>query len=302
MKWIKKGLIFEPQAVFDWMVSHAMTPFAERIDGDIFRVYYSSRDEKGRAQMSYFDADICQPGKVLYVHDKPIVGLGPLGAFDDSGVTAPWMVNACNRKYLFYNGWSLWKTVPFAIFIGLAISEDGGKTFQKVSQSPILARDPVDPYLTAALCVLIENDTWKMWYTSGVRWVIEDDQPKHYYHIKYAESKDGINWERKGVVCIDFEDESEYAIAHPSVIHEKGLYKMWYCYRGENYRVGYAESEDGLTWERKDEEVGIDVSESGWDSEMLAYPSVFDHKGQRYMLYNGNGYGRTGIGLAVLEK
>jgi predicted GH43/DUF377 family glycosyl hydrolase len=77
---------------------------------------------------------------------------------------------------------------------------------------------------------------------------------------------------------------------------------MWYSYRGRSYRIGYAESDNGIEWVRKDEEVGIDVSESGWDSEMIEYPYIFDHEGQRYMLYNGNGYGRTGIGLAVLEE
>jgi hypothetical protein len=71
---------------------------------------------------------------------------------------------------------------------------------------------------------------------------------------------------------------------------------MWYSYRGKNYRIGYAESDDGLNWKRKDEDAGIDVSE------MIEYPFVFDHKGGRYMLYNGNGYGKTGIGLAVLGK
>jgi hypothetical protein len=50
-----------------------------------------------------------------------------------------------------------------------------------------------------------------------------------------------------------------------------------------------------------DAEVGIGVSADGWDSEMIEYPFVFDHAGSRYMLYNGNGYGKTGIGLAVLD-
>jgi hypothetical protein len=77
---------------------------------------------------------------------------------------------------------------------------------------------------------------------------------------------------------------------------------MWYSYRGESYRIGYAESHDGIQWTRRDEEAGIEVSDGGWDSEMICYPCVFDHEGQRYMLYNGNGYGKTGIGLAVLEQ
>ena len=133
-------------------------------------------------------------------------------------------------------------------------------------------------------------------------WELEDGHPKHRYHIKCAESNDGIRWEKSGVVCIDFESRDEYAISRPCVLKEDGIYKMWYSYRGKTYRIGYAESKDGLQWERKDAEVGINVSESGWDSEMIEYPFVFDHNGKRYMLYNGNGYGKTGIGLAVLNQ
>ena len=141
-----------------------------------------------------------------------------------------------------------------------------------------------------------------MWYVSGTKWEADNDQPKHYYHIKYAESVNGIHWQRNGIVCVDFGDHDEYAIARPCVIRDNGIYRMWYAYRGKGYRIGYAESKDGLRWERKDEEVGIDVSDSGWDSEMIEYPFVFDHDGERYMLYNANGYGKTGIGLAALAR
>ncbi len=82
------------------------------------------------------------------------------------------------------------------------------------------------------------------------------------------------------------------------------MYHMWFSYRGagNRYRIGYAQSQDGQQWDLQLGKVGINVSESGWDSEMIEYPFVFDHKGARYMLYNGNGYGKTGFGLAVLEK
>jgi len=119
--------------------------------------------------------------------------------------------------------------------------------------------------------------------------------------IKYAESTDGLGWKREGKIALHFKDENEYAMSRPFVLKENGIYRMWYSYRGAAYRIGYAESENGLDWERMDEKVGITVSDSGWDSESVEYPFLFDHKGQRYMLYNGNGYGRTGFGLAVLE-
>jgi predicted GH43/DUF377 family glycosyl hydrolase len=164
-----------------------------------------------------------------------------------------------------------------------------------------LDRNDCDPYFVASSCILVENGFWRMWYLSCVGWGLEDGKPKHRYHIKYAESFDGVDWRRDGVVCIDFGSEAEYAISRPCVLKEGGVYRMWYSYRGESYRIGYAESEDGIHWTRKDDLVGLDVSESGWDSEMIEYPYVFDHNGERYMLYNGNGYGKTGIGLAILD-
>ena len=129
----------------------------------------------------------------------------------------------------------------------------------------------------------------------------------HNYHIKYAESSDGISWDRQGIVAIDYKDQLEYAISVPRVLKDpKGKFRMWFSSRAsssaDSYRIRYAESVDGINWVRKDDEVGIDISEDGWDSEMICYPYVFDHDGKKYMLYNGNGYGKTGFGLAVLEE
>lgn len=141
-----------------------------------------------------------------------------------------------------------------------------------------------------------------MWYLSCTGWHMKNGKPEHRYHIKYAESQDGITWEREGTVSIDYANDDEYAISRPSVIRDNDCWRMWYSYRGDSYRIGYAESHDGHHWSRLDTEAGIDVSPAGWDSEMIEYPFVFDHKGHRYMLYNGNDYGKTGFGLAILEQ
>jgi hypothetical protein len=189
--------------------------------------------------------------------------------------------------------------VPFTFFIGLAVREAGGD-FQRVSPAPVLGRSAQDPFLTASPCVLVEDGRWRMWYVSGTGWSIEDGRPRHHYNIRYAESPDGIRWTPTGIVCIDYASASEYAIARPHVIKEGGRYRMWYSHRGTSYRIGYAESSDGLAWTRRDHETGIDVSPSGWDSGMVAYPCVFRADGRLFMLYNGNDYGRSGIGLASL--
>lgn len=302
MKWSKKGLVIEPTGKLNWMVTHAALSFAERIEEDLYRIYFYGRDGFNRSQVGYVEVDINEPEKILYITKNPVLELGVLGCFDDSGVMPSWIINCDGKKYLYYTGWTVGVTVPFYFYIGLAVSQDGGQKFRRYSKAPILERNSYDPYLTASPCVIIENGIWRMWYVSCVRWKIENGKPKHYYNIKYAESKDGVNWKRKGIVCIDFKSKDEYAIARPCVIKEDGIYRMWYSYRGKSYRIGYAESKDGILWERKDEEAGIGVSESGWDSEMIEYAFVFTHKGKKYMLYNGNDYGKTGLGYAVLVE
>jgi hypothetical protein len=298
--WTKKGLIFAANGKYDWLQTHAALPVLDHAR-DRYRIYFSSRDERGRAHIGFFETDP-KFEQVTRVSERPVISLGPLGAFDDSGVTTSWILNHNDKKYHYYSGWSLGVSVPFYFFIGLAISEDGGETYKRVSASPILERNDVDPYLTASPCVLVEDGRWRMWYVSGTGWELKDGRPEHRYHIKYAESRDGIKWQRAGRVCIDYKSADEYAISRPCVVKDGELYRMWFAARGSSYRIGYAESADGLTWTRKDEECGIDVSATGWDSEMLAYPYVFAHEGDYYMLYNGNDYGKTGIGLAILRS
>jgi hypothetical protein len=301
MRWIKKGIIFEVDARVPWQTSHAAVPIPLHLEKDRFRIYFSSRDPLGRAQLGYVELELNDLRLPIAVAEQPALRLGDLGTFDESGVIGDWIVRRGDELYLYYTGWNRGVTVPFRNAIGLALSRDGGKTFARYATGPIMDRSIHDPCFVSNSCVLVEDGRWRMWYLSGLRWENPTGALKHYYHIKYAESADGIDWNRNGTICIDFQNADEYAIARPCVIHEDGIYKMWYSCRGETYRIGYAVSHDGISWQRKDDLVGINVSDSGWDSEMIEYGFVFDHGGRRYLLYNGNGYGKTGIGLATLD-
>lgn len=300
MKWKKLGRIFCPSGEEAWMKSHAAVPFAENLEKDLYRIYFTTRDAINRSHIAYIDINILNPSKIIEVSKGPVVSPGSLGTFDDSGAMGSWLVKQGDVRYLYYQGWNLGTTVPFRNSIGLAIS-DGGSNFTRYCPGPILDRTMFEPHFTATPCVVVDGQKWRMWYLSCTEWFLENNSPKHKYHIKYAESVDGINWQRQGIVAIDYKNTSEYAISRPSVIKNKSGWEMWFSCRGDRYRMGYAQSADGIHWERNDFYAGIDVSADGWDSEMVEYPFIFDHKGQRYMLYNGNGYGKTGFGLAVLE-
>jgi predicted GH43/DUF377 family glycosyl hydrolase len=302
MKWLKKGLIYSPDNIKDWMYSHAQLPTADHIEGDIYRIYFASRTKEQRSHIGYVEIDITNPDNILNVSEEPLLKPGPIGFFDEHGVFPSCIVNLDNRKYMYYIGWNQGVRQPlFYANIGLAISEDGGRTFYRYSKAPVMARGEHDPCLVTSPHVFVEGGIWKMTYVSGVGWEESDGKLKSYYHIKYAESSDGINWKRDGTIAIDFRSKEETNIARSSVIKENGLYKMWYSYvfRNTPYRMGYAESGDGIHWQRKDDQAGIDVSAGGFDSEMICYPNVVIHQGQKYMFYNGNNFGKEGFGLAV---
>jgi hypothetical protein len=197
-------------------------------------------------------------------------------------------------------GWHLTVAVPWQNALGLAVSDGPGLPFKRTSRFPVVPLDETDPYTISYPWVLAEEGRFRMWYGSNIAWGSVKEDMRHL--IKYADSDDGIHWRRNNTVAIDFKSPEEYAICKPCVRRTGSRYQMWFCARGQAYRIGYAESADGITWERMDEAAGIDVSESGWDSDMIEYPFVFDHKGERYLLYAGNGFGRTGFGIAVLER
>ena len=300
-RWRKLGLIYNASGEQNWMKSHAALPIAEHLERNIFKIYFTSRNERNESFTNYLVIDITRPQQILDLSIVPVLHPGNLGEFDDSGAMSSWLVNHNDTRFLYYVGWNLGATVPFRNSIGLAVSQNGN-IFKRYASGPILDRTMMEPHFSASCCVIPGEDKWRMWYLSCTEWRIRLGKPEHRYHIKYAESLDGISWKREGIVAIDYSDEIEYAISRPSVIRDKECWRMWYSYRGASYRIGYAESRDGHQWKRLDAHCGIDVSNSGWDSEMIEYPFVFDHAGARYMLYNGNGYGKTGFGLAVLEQ
>jgi hypothetical protein len=297
-RWTKQGLMLAPPVRLAFSRSHAALPTVDLNDRSL---YFSTRDGDGRSWIARGQLDVSGVRPQVHALDpQPVLGPGTLGAFDDAGVTPSCIVTSGRDTLLYYTGWSLGVSVPFYLAIGVARSRDGGP-FERSSQAPILGRTSADPFVTASPHVLYDGDRWRMWYVSGARWTRHGDGVRHHYHLRYGESPDGIDWSAAGRVCVDFADESEYAFSRPCVLRKGDGYEMWYSVRGDAYRLGYARSADGVIWERLDADAGLAPSPGGWDAEMIAYPHVFDDGGRRFMLYNGNGYGATGVGSAVLE-
>lgn len=310
MHWKKKGLIFNSDGKKEWNFSHAQVPKSDLIDNDRLRIYYGTRDKENHTRTSYIEVSPGNPENVVYIHDDHILELGRIGTFDDCGVMPSSIVNHDSKKYLYYTGWNTDVKVPYKLAIGLAVSKDGGNTFEKISEGPTIDRSYKEPISVCQPFVIVDKGLWKMWYSSFTKWGEVNGRLEPFYNIKYAESGDGVNWEISGITCIDYDDESD-ALGNPFVWIEDGLFKMLYSYRKNidyrsnkeySYRIGYSESKDGLNWIKKKNKMCLLVSEEGWDSKMIAYPNVYEFEGRKYLLYNGNGFGKTGFGYAVLEN
>lgn len=302
--WEKLGRIYCPRdhGRHAKLLTHAANPLPVWLEGNVYRIYYSGRDERCRSSVGAVDIDIVRR-QVVRDHAQPFFVHGPDGSFYADGVSIGNCYVADGKRYMLFMGWQSPPGLHWRGDIGrLEVRRD--LTLSLDSVDPFMASDGMDPVSLSYPWVRVDAaGSYSMWYGSTVSWNAGNGEMLHV--INYATSVDGHRWKREGL-AVPYELGRAQAFSRPAVaVDAQGGYQMWFSYRsgsGEKYRIGYATSPDGRVWRLALEEAGIDVSSGGWDSEMIEYPYVFDHDGRRYMLYNGNDYGKTGFGLAVLVR
>lgn len=302
MKWRKLGLVYAPNGAQAWAQTHAMLPTPLLLSEDRLRLYLAHADANTVGRIGYLDVSLSDPTRVIAVADRPVFDIGQPGTFDDNGVNPCCLVSASNSLRLYYSGYQLQRKITYTLFMGLAVSSGPDGPFQRASRVPLLDRTDKELFFRTAPCVLHDNGRWRMWYIGGGNWIESAGKAYPLYSMRHIESDDGLVWSGEPVECLVPDRPEEIGFGRPYVIREGGTYRMWYSIRRvSGYRIGYATSPDGLQWTRRDDEAGIDCSDSGWDCEMICYAAVVPTKNNWFMFYNGNGYGRTGVGVAVLD-
>ena len=315
-KWKKLGRVFNPQEIenIPWLKEFAQAP-SVIIYEKFIRVYFSCRpapDSNGQyvSYSAFIDLNRENLFERVNIGKEPILKLGELGTFDEFGTYPSSVIRNGNDLFVYYGGWTRCESVPFNVAIGIAKSDDDGKTFNKLGPGPVLSYSVNEPFILSGPKIRRFNNKWYLWYIAGSKWILDNGKPEPVYKIRMATSEDGLNWTKLNKDLIESRVEENEAQASPDVFFYEGKYHMFFCYRyssnyrGKNngYRIGYASSEDIFNWKREDSKAGIDISESGWDSEMISYPHVFELDKTIYMLYLGNQVGRFGFGLAKLES
>lgn len=312
--WKKRGRVFNPLEVenVSWLKEFAQAPSVLIFD-DFIRVYFSCRppaDPKGQyvSYTGYVDLNRSNLFEPIRMARQPILPLGEKGCFDEFGIYPTSVIRNGQEVLAYYAGWTRCESVPFNVGIGMAKSSDNGETFTRMGSGPILSYSMHEPFILSGPKIRRFNKQWYLFYIAGSKWIPNNGRPEPVYKIRMATSADGLNWKKENRNLIENTLEEDEAQASPDVFFYQGKYHMFFCYRKSlnfrgkdgGYRIGYASSDDLLHWEREDSKAGIDISQSGWDSEMVAYPHVFELDGKIYMFYLGNQVGRHGFGMAEL--
>ena len=309
MKWAKKGLICSHETLdLPWYKKNTMVPVPYLVDDRTLRIFTTMCDEKNIGRIGYVDVNPNNPSEVIGHSKSPVLDIGEDGCFDDNGVVTASVLTVGDKLYLYYSGYQSAVKVPYMIFTGVAVSTDRGKSFTKLSKRvPMLDRIEGECGTRCVPFVIRDGNEFKMWYTadSGNGWVTKNQKKMPLYDLKYATSSSPTEWPRtQGRVAVPLNGEDEHGIAKCTLWREDGFYKIIYSIRSlsQGYRLGYAESKDGVRFTRMDDRVGIDVSASGWDSEMVAFAERLSYKDKTYLFYCGNHYGMAGMGYAELAE
>lgn len=309
MKWKKRGLICSHETIdLPWYKKNTMVPLPYLIDDQRLRIFVTMCDECNVGRIGYIDVDPARPSEIIGYSKVPVIDIGADGRFYDNGVITASLLKVGTDIYMYYSGYQAGVKVPYHIFSGVAISKDNGQSFTNLSdQIPILDRVEGEVFMRSSPRVIQEGDSFRVWYQSdaGSGWIDKGGKKLPLYDLKHIVADSPFRWPHEaGDVSIPHANEDEHGITRGALWKEDGLYKIIYSVRtlSKGYRLGYAESRDGISFSRRDDLVGIDVSSSGWDSEMIAFPERFKFRDKTYLFYCGNHYGMGGMGYAELVE
>jgi predicted GH43/DUF377 family glycosyl hydrolase len=280
-----------------WTNGVSIVPTA---DGKTYRMYYAGKEGEG---IGFAEASIDDP-LTWREHSASPVLRPRTDNWEGNRINQPRVVAVTDQHWrMYYTGWGfVGPGSPWAM--GLAESFDGGTTWRRAGDEPILDRgDASSPDGGGACVPMIRRigDRWMMWYTAGM----VNKTGNQNIHLCLATSSDGVHWEKhpgNPVLSDDFSDGAVRSVTSRCYVrHDDGVFRMWYSFAKPAYRIHYAESLDGIEWERSPSNAPVlDVSPSpAWDDRMVEYPEVQIVDGRYRLWFCGNDFGSVGFAEGV---
>jgi hypothetical protein len=300
--WQKLGHVYCANGEAAWRRSHAYLPTAMVLSAATVRVFVAFLDASRMGRIGFVDVDAANPTRVRGVSARPCLDLGRPGTFDEHGVSPLCCIREGATLLLYYAGWQRSESVRYVLFTGLAKSSDDGVTFERISEAPVVDRCDGELLVRSGGFVFRHEDRWIMTYMGGSEQFDAAGKATPTYDMQTLSSSSPAVWKGPGTLALAPRRPDEFGFGRPWVIAEDGRFRMWLSVRSQSreYHLTYAESRDGLRWDRHDDVLRFVGADEDWDSRTRAIASVVDTAAGRLMFYNGNDYGATGFGVAKL--
>lgn len=314
--WTRRGRVIRAPQDHPWWGSHAQTPMPVVLGPRHWRIYFSVRSASNKATMIYADVDPGDDMRVLDLVDRPLLDPGKPGCFDSAGRGVSFIRRNGDTMEMYYIGMHLRQDIPYQISVGLALSTDGGDTFERAGDGPVFAPNLHDPYFISLLYIDPgPGPDLSCWYMTGTGWEERDSGvPDPIYGLRRGYSSDnGRSW-RPGEHSVGLDEgifSEPVGLARPWVATIAGQDRLFFSHRN---RVNFRENTDAAY-----RIMSVPLEASGapcggpetlqftnppqpgdWDAFMQAYPSVIPYEGGHILFYNGNGFGQLGFGWATL--
>lgn len=294
--WRDLGVVFRGDGLAPWMHSHGYVPTACLL-ADRIRVFAAFWDADRIGRVGYVDLARDDPRRVLGHAPAPVLDIGTPGAFDAHGVTPMSVVPDGTTLRLYYAGWQRTEGARYLLFTGLAVSHDGGASFVRHADTPVLDRVP-GHHLVRTGFIARDGAAWKAWLALSDGIVDIAGRPTPSYRLGYCESPDGISWPAGAADCLAQGRGGIFGYGRSAIWRDQqGYHGMISVRRRSGYRIDYAHSPDGITWSLPGNGC-FALPPSAVGQEETMFPSTIAVEGTRYVFYNGDGFGRDGIRCA----
>ena len=281
-----------------WTNGVSIVPSA---DATRYRMYYAGNKGEG---IGFAEASIDDPLAWVEHPASPVL-IPRADNWEGNLLNQPRVVKVTDAHWrMYYTGWGF-QGPGTSWAMGLAESFDGGVTWKRYGDDPIMPRGDESSPDGGGACVPMVvrvGNRWMMWYTAAQL----NPAGHQNIHLCLACSDDGIHWEKhpaNPVLTDDFSDGAPRSVTSRCYVrHDDGVFRMWYSFAKPDYRILYAESLDGIRWERSPIAPVLDVSPApAWDDTMVEYPEVQIVDGAFRLWFCGNNFGSVGYAEGIPE-
>ena len=282
-------------------------PVPIQLNSSTFRIFFSDRDLDNHSKIKYFD--FCLAKKEIISFENLVIDEKITNDFDRDGKIPSSILKIDEEYYLLYTGIKLGKKFPYHNSIGVLKSHNLN-TFHSLNNEPLIPSSSIKKnYFNSAGNLFLSKGIFYLFYSSCFKWEIISSKMEPSYNINLAKSNDlkSLRLCNNASPIVNFNDDDGGAVNF-SIVKIPDFFLAFSCSRKKTlyrdnannaYKLLAFKSNDLYSWDPL--EIEYESSDSKWDNIMKCYPSAIIFNEKIYIFFNGNGFGKTGIGLAEVE-